>query len=203
MQILAQYEPDENWHRAVAQLKKLEYQPNAPRSLSYNVAQLLTVHSQKATGYWKFLASQAKFLPDPIRAVVCRQANCSNSIRSRRTLHTPWIWPVPFKWQRLSEQTQVMSKLKSWQKPISFSFNNQLNGHIYQSTDKRTTVLELDDYMQMQIIKGNHLGTVKALQNYCGQLRPRTLARGVLWSCDDWAALTFEGEVREIWRVLR
>jgi len=173
------------------------------------------------------LAHYVNELPDPIQAVVCRKIvenraeqpvvkeaaqNCSQSDKTDKTTKhsqppSSWdrYWQAPFKWQRLSEQTQVMNKLKSksWQKPIAFSFNNQLNGHIYQSTDKRTAVLELDDYMQMQIIKRNHLGTVKALQNYCGQLRPRTLARGVLWSCDDWAALTFEGEVREIWRVLR
>jgi len=58
--------------------------------------------------------------------------------------------------------------------------------------------------MQMQVLKGDNLGTVHKLSSYCGQpLRQRTLARGVLWSCGDWAALALDGKVREVWRVLR
>jgi len=91
--------------------------------------------------------------------------------------------------------------LNQWKKIPFDWYREKLHGHIYQRPDAE--VLERDDFMQMQVLKGGDLGTVKNLSDYCAHpLRQRQLARGILWTCGEWAALVFEDKVQEVWRVL-
>ncbi|MDM8560712.1 tetratricopeptide repeat protein [Candidatus Parabeggiatoa sp. HSG14] len=214
LQALALYEQSEVdidlWPRSVARLEKLSTKYNVPSSVLYNLARLFEIRPRpaKARYYWNRIAYVANTLPDPIRTIVCRHQsavkNCNRNIKQTLHKQPPWKWPIPFEWQPLSEQMAVMDKLYEWGKPIAFNWyrGDKLRGHIYQHPN--TEVLELDDYMQMQVLKGDDLGTVNQLPNYCGQpLRKRTLATGVLWSCGEWTALAFDNKIREVWRILR
>jgi hypothetical protein len=215
LQTLALYEQSEAdldlWPRAVTQLNRLSNLSEVPPAILYNLARLWEIRPRPAQArqYWNRLAYLADRLPEPIRAIVCRQQSvvqdCEREQSYQSDKQPPWEWPIPFKWQPLSEQGTVMEELYGWGRPISFNwYREQLRGHIYQHPDGRVAVLELDDFMQMQVLKGEHLGQVSQLSHYCGQtLRQRHLARGILWSCGDWAALTFENKVQEVWRVLR
>ena len=215
LQALALYEQSEAdldlWPRAVTRLDRLANKSNAPPAILYNLARLWEIRPRPAQArrYWNRLAYMAASLPDSIRTIVCRQQSVVQECEKDKSINSdkrpPWEWPIPFKWQPLSEQTRVMEELYGWERPISFNwYREQLRGHIYERPDGRFAVLELDDFMQMQVLKGDNLGDVNQLSNYCGEsLRQRTLANGILWSCSDWAALTFEDKVREVWRVLR
>ena len=215
LQALALYEQSEAdldlWPRAVTRLDRLANKSNAHPAILYNLARLWEIRPRPAQArrYWNRLAYMSASLPDSIRTIVCRQQSVVQECEKDKSINSdkrpPWEWPIPFKWQPLSEQTRVMEKLYGWERPISFNwYREQLRGHIYERPDGRFAVLELDDFMQMQVLKGDNLGDVSQLSSYCGEsLRQRTLANGILWSCSDWAALTFEDKVREVWRVLR
>jgi tetratricopeptide (TPR) repeat protein len=216
LQALALYEQSEVdldlWPRAIARLERLAYRQKVPSSVLYNLARLLEIRPRplEARQYWNRLAYKADSLPAPIRTIVCNQQsavrNCGRrSLSASRALHTRWDWPIPFEWQSLSAQPAVINKLYAWGRPISFNwYREKLRGHIYQHPDGHIEVLELEDFMQMQVLKGDNLESVHKLSNYCGQpLRQRTLAKGELWSCGNWAALALDGKVQEVWRILR
>jgi Putative Zn-dependent protease, contains TPR repeats len=45
---------------------------------------------------------------------------------------------------------------------------------------------------------------VQALPAYCAQpLRQRTLVQGVVWSCEEWAALALGDQIQEVWWVAK
>lgn len=199
------------WSSAIEPLKKRAAKLNAPPSLLYNLARLLDIRASRtfsddAKRYWNRLARMADTLPKPIRAFVCRQPNTVCDTKLIQHQPPPWQknWPIPFKWQKISEQEAVMNRLSDWEEPIPIDLSEKLRGHIYQRPNGGVEVLELEEFMQMQVLKGDNLGTVHKLSNYCGQpLRQRTLANGELWSCGNWAALAFDGKVQEVWRILR
>ena len=201
------------WSSAIAPLKKRAAKWNAPPSLIYNLARLLDIRASKtfskdAQPYWKRLDRMADRLPKPIRAIVCRQPNLVCDTKPSRHQPPRWKWPISF--DELQDFSKHRATLKNqigdWEEaiPINFWPNNQF-GHIYQHPHGRAEILELNDYVQLQILKGSNLGSVNQLSNYCGQpLRQRALARGDLWSCGNWAALTFDGQkVLEVWQVVR
>ncbi|MGH8569905.1 MAG: hypothetical protein ACREXU_18350, partial [Gammaproteobacteria bacterium] len=77
-------------------------------------------------------------------------------------------------------------------------------GHIYRRPDGAAEILELDNFLQMQVLRGERLARAGDLEAYCQQrLRPRPLPQGTLWSCDNWAALTSGDEVQEVWWVAK
>ncbi|MFH0342937.1 MAG: hypothetical protein ACHBNF_12580 [Chromatiales bacterium] len=52
--------------------------------------------------------------------------------------------------------------------------------------------------------RGERLGRVRDLGTHCQErLKPRDLSQGVVWSCDDWAALGSGDQVQEVWWVAK
>jgi hypothetical protein len=63
-------------------------------------------------------------------------------------------------------------------------------------------ILELDHFVQMQVLRGERLGRVGELAAYCARpLRQRPLMQGIVWFCDHWAALALGNRVQEVWWV--
>ena len=116
-----------------------------------------------------------------------------------------WKSPIALNWQRISQQIKLVNKLYSWGRPTYFNWQKaKLKGKIYQRPDGQLEILELDDFIQMQVLKGKDLPKSQKLPKYCNQtLQQRRLINGILWSCNDWAALSFDGKVQEVWRVLK
>lgn len=211
LQALAIYEENGDVKRGqrywtIARLQELAQQPKVPLSVLFNLAHLLEIgeHSAEARPYWNRLARSANQLPKPIREIVCHRQNvtqhCGRSI-AHKTKPLPWKWPLAFGWQL--EPTKAMNKLNAWGTPLYKKWGH-LEIRIYQSPNREIEVLKMNDTVQMQVLKGDNLGTINELSSYCGQaLRQRTLATGVLKSCGEWTALVFEDKVREVWRMLR
>jgi tetratricopeptide (TPR) repeat protein len=199
------------WPEAVAKLEKLTSSPAAPSNLLFNLARLLEIRprSAEARSYWNQLALLANQLPEPIRALVChRQSTLPPQSCGRLVVSPakslPWRWPLSVNgFERLSPQA-LRNALPGW-KAISFDwYKEKLHGHIYQHPDGRAAVLELDQFPQMQVLRGTQLGTLQDIAASCSQpLRQRNLVQGVVWSCSNWAVLVKGEQVQEAWWVAK
>lgn len=199
------------WPTAIAKLKKLVAKPDVPESLLFNLARLLTVRPrpQEARSYWNRLAGVAAQLPTPISDIVCREQNallpqpCAPTL-SQPADPLPWKWPIRItSFEPLSPQIR-QERLDGW-KLIPFDwFKDKLHGIIYRRPDGKAETLELDHFVQMQVLKDSGLGGVEDVNRYCARpLRRRTIARGVVWSCDNWAVLVQSDQIREAWWVAK
>lgn len=199
LQALTRYEQNtqpEQLYKTITQLRGLARQSNVPNSVLFNLARLLEMHTRppEARQYWKRLALVADRLPNPIRDIVCQHQACRKS--TKQQLQSP-----PWKWE-------VVTRLNTWGQPLEKKWPLEKNGsylttHIYQHPNRQIEVLQMNDEVRMQVIKGDNLGTVDKLEGYCEQpLRQRNLARGILKFCGEWAALAFENQVQEVWRYI-
>jgi len=198
------------WPQSVKRLEDLASQPAVPWSVIFNLARLLELRprSNEAYQYWKQLASKIENLPFSICEIVRQRANLTQScqeVHKKPVATPPWQWPIPLEQTRsaLSEQPQTMKMLKSWGKSIPFDLHanaEKLRGHFYLSPDQHIEILELGDYVAIQVLKGDNLVATQNWSNYCGQpVRKRTIVSGYLWSCDNWTALELQGQIREVW----
>lgn len=199
------------WPTAVAALEKLANQPDAPPEVVFNTARLLEIRPRvdQARAYWNRLAAHASTLPAPIATLVCQQqgaespSTCLKVPRQAATV-PPWRWPVAV--TRLQRQVPraLRRALPDWRVLRVDGASDQLNGHIYSHPGGTAAVLELDQFVQLQVLRDASLGTVQAARDYCPRpLRPRTLAQGTVWTCMDWAVLAHGDRVREAWWVAR
>lgn len=215
---IAVYEGSENdldlWPQAVKRLEELVSQPGVPLSVIFNLARLseIRLRNHEAFSSWKRLASKINDLPPKIRQIICKKPNlsqaCSRTVENELVISPPWQWPISFEQEiSLREQPAIMKVLKSWGEAIPIDFHTKqsktrIQGNIYQSLDRHIEILELNNYVVMQVLKGDHLATIKDLPKYCGQpIRKSTIAQGKLWSCNTWTALELNGQIREVWGV--
>jgi Putative Zn-dependent protease, contains TPR repeats len=205
------------WPSAVSRLEKLVAHPDPPAALRFNLARLLAVRPRpsEARSHWNHLAAMSAQLPTPIRTLVCQEQSavpppsCLGS-SPKSTQPLPWRWPLPRAGlERLSPEA-IQNTLQGWQ-AIPFDwFKDKLHGHIYRRPDGGAAVLELDQFVQMQVLRGGPLGRVQDLAAYCAQplqgatpTTTPTVPRRVVRSCEDWAALTLGEQVQEVWWVAR
>jgi len=215
LEALALYESSDAgldlWPTAVAKLEKLARAPDAPEAVVFNLARLLSLRPRaaEAHSHWNRLAGMNTLLPTPIQIIVCQEqsvrpaASCLQ-VTSESIQALPWKWPLPVSgFERLSPDG-TQNSLRDWQ-AIAFDwFKDKLHGHIYRRPDGLAEVLELDQFVQMQVLRDDSLGRVRDLGAYCEQrLKPRPLSQGVVWSCDDWAALSSGDQIQELWWVAK
>jgi hypothetical protein len=76
----------------------------------------------------------------------------------------------------------------------------ELSGRIF-ADQAGDTVLAMDDFVEMVVLKGGKLGTSQGLLARCGPPRERrTLAEGELWSYGPaWMALVKDDAIKEVW----
>ncbi len=199
------------WPKAVAKLKKITSNPDAKPELIFNLARLLSLRPRpiEANTYWNKLAIIANRLPKPFKQIVCRKQSNIDKVEActkkppLSTSKTPWQWPLQVAGDKpLSPKDK--SILKDWRR-IDFDwFTKGLQGHIYQRQTDGAEVLELDQFIHMQVLKGSTLGPVNTISGFCQKpLRQRTLANGIIWSCDHWAVLTQDDKILEAWWIAK
>lgn len=199
------------WPNAVKELEKLVDRADPQPEAIFNLARLLDTRPRPGAAHehWNRLAEVSDQLPDPIRVIVCGKqtalpsGSCGEP-SSKPTQPLPWRWPIsPIGFPQLSEKSAKRT-LAGWRSTPFDWFKEKLHGHIYQHPDGQAALLELDGFVQMQVLRNQNFGHVSKLADYCGRrLRKRTLAQGTVWSCDDWAALTKNDAVHEIWWVAK
>jgi tetratricopeptide (TPR) repeat protein len=209
---LALYEQSEAdidlWPAAV---KKLEAFPeDMPPAWRYNLARLLELRPrpQEAQVQWNLLAQTAAQLPPPVRQVVCAKqslkppAACLNPQPKEAALPLPWRWPVADHQATAPLTPSLRAKLFPGWEAIPFDyFQAKLYGFIHRSPDRRVAVLEMDQFVQLQVVKQFTL-SLEQLPRFCSHplLRHRLLG-GELFTCDHWAVLTRDGQATEAWWI--
>jgi tetratricopeptide (TPR) repeat protein len=180
------------WSDVLNSLEKLAQHSNLPLSVLYNMARLLELRGRTgADEIWEGLAMQVGRLPVPIGEIVCGKADCPQ--RRSRSQKASWDLPV-----KLGIRTKRHKMLSRWLKS-SFRLYDIFE-QIYQ--DRSADVLALRGRIEMVVLKQFDSLSQGELEGYCGQpLRSRRVYGGILWSCEDWAALVVDEEVREVWVV--
>ncbi|MCG8316074.1 MAG: tetratricopeptide repeat protein [Pseudomonadales bacterium] len=195
---------------ALARLEELANKQKVPSNIVFNLLRLQTLNESAAkvkTYSDKLLAIKEK-LPEPILLALCESISSSSSECFREKLNsarsTPSVWPLPNNnWQQLT--VQIKQKYLAGWTQIPFDWGvESLNGTIYSHPNKKAAALELDQFLQMQIVKDKHSIPIESLKDYCMQpIRTRHLPSGNLRSCNNWAALTQNNTVKELWWVAR
>ncbi len=209
---LALYEQSEAdidlWPAAV---KKLETFPgDAPPAWRYNLARLLELRPrpQEAQVHWNLLAQTAAQLPLPVRQIVCAKqslkpiAACLNPEPKETVLPLPWRWPVADHQATAPLTPSLRAKLfPSWEATPFDYFQAKLYGFIHRSPDRTAEVMEMDQFVQLQVVKQLTL-SLEQLPKFCSHplLRHRLLS-GELLTCDHWAVLTRDGQAIEAWWI--
>lgn len=211
LQAVALYEQSEPtldlWEKAVEKLKELASQSPTTFSIDYNLARLyeLRLRPAEAKTYWDKLLLVLAQLPNQIRTLVCDKttSTCPVLPISNYPSKSMVPWPIEFVWQPLSTQESIMSVLETYEQ-LEFKLSRQATsqGSIYYTPPRDRQVLEIGDYLNVQVVKGDW--ALNEFTNECrSPLRQRLIASGTLWSCNKWAVLEKGGRVKEVWGVLK
>ncbi len=193
------------WPHSLKIMEKLTSAPDCPFSVLFNLGRLL--EKRKRTGeaqhVWKRLSGNLTALPEPYRQIVCKKVKASSfscpPSEGKKNVALPWKLPVGIG-QDLWAEKAVRELLYTWQ-TVAFQWQNQkLQGHIYQSPTG-VSLLEFDDFAEMIVLTGDHLGTTEDLIRSLGEpkIKLNTMG-GAVWSYDKkWSVLVRQGKVMEVW----
>ena len=195
---------------AIARLQDLAAQDGQPANTLFNLYRLRRIASPKGSlaELNKLLAQAGEKLPTPIQQVLCADANSKQQLCDASTALAneaePYEWPLPSQGWTQVDQTLQQEYLTDWsQRELVFP-QARLNGAIYQDPKQQKAVLQLDGFVQMQVVSEPNVPSVKELQQQCEQpLRTRTIGSGEIMSCQHWAALTRNQQTIELWWVAR
>lgn len=214
LEALALYEQSDAdqdlWPKAVAKLNQMVAKHTVPPHIIFNLARLLDSRPRpsEARAYWNRLAVKAERLPNPIRDIVCGKKSEVNPMACNRIAQNS-IQPLPWKWPISTTDGKPLSAtnrqtLKNWKRVDVNWFAEGLQGRIYQRPDGKAEILELDQFVQLQVLKGKSIGNIRALSTYCDNpIRKRILVHGTVWSCGNWAVLAENDTIRQAWWIAK
>jgi len=189
----------DTWVQAMDTLRTLAQQPNASPMVIYNTALLLKLRKRSGDDVlWQRLSQQVADLPIEIQSIVCEKYECTYPNQLEKT--KAWQRVIPMG-TYIKGKAELQSKLKKWQKTY-YDLGTELYGDIYHTPAQNTSLLTLVGYTELLSFKPKTPVKVDQLDNYCGSyLQQQTTATGRVISCDDWAALIYQGEntVAEVW----
>jgi len=198
------------WSHAVDGLEKLRNNKNNSALINYNLARLydLKSRSNDAGSYWLELVKQSSKLPKPVRTIVCQKSQnildveCEALIVSKKKL-LPWDWPAQDFMKKRFQRFDINKALPNWNKLAFDWFQEKLQGNIVLNPENSASVLEMDNMLQMQVVK-NHLPALNEISQLCAHpLNQRQVAQGSLLSCNEWAVLVRNNQVTEAWWIAR
>jgi hypothetical protein len=197
-----------------AAIKKLELRLKQQRDSAvtvYNLARLYALRPRPAEAghYWTQLLKAREELPTQILTEVCtkqpkaKQLAC-RKINQETAKPVPWQWPYAKEQMLLDTQTR-QSLLNNWRVTEFDWATASLHGFIHQSPNKRSELLEVSQFVQMQVMRVEQppvpAFALNQLQSYCPYpLAKSTLEAAEIWSCDQWAVYVVNQTVVEIWR---
>lgn len=209
---LALYEQSEAgidlWPAAV---KKLEtFAGEMPPPWRYNLARLLELRPrlQEAQDHWNRLVPIASQLPPPVRQIVCARQSlkpaqaCLGSEPPSSTLALPWRWPVAGEGTPPLTPTLRAKLFPGWESIPFDWFQAKLYGFIHRSPDRQAEVMEMDQFVQLQVVKKDLAVSLEQLPKLCSRplIRHRLLSEEV-FACDRWAVLARDGRAIEAWWI--
>ncbi len=192
------------WPQTVKTLEKILVKGDKPLFIMYNLASLLEDRKRKgeARTAWNQLFENLENIPDPYRAYVCKKAGRSGKkcVPVESNIQAlPWNLPVTVGSDLLKEK-QAHQTLMTWKKISYYWQNKMMSGHIYISPNG-SSVLEVNDFIEMVVLKGEDFGTAQALVSKCGMPdHQRNVCQGTVWTYGpNWSALVKDGMISEVW----
>ncbi|HFD12129.1 MAG TPA: hypothetical protein ENJ32_06645 [Crenotrichaceae bacterium] len=195
------------WATAIKKLERLEQ--NTPSMyVLYNHARLLSVRPRliEAQKLWNRLRDYTDYLPAVTRKEVCSQQNLAPltscmRLSTKKATKPNWSWLFT---TSLNPLTNVeRERLNANWQSIGFDWAAaDLHGFIHQRSDDSIELLELNNTVQIQVLKGDPIADLTQINGYCKYpLIKRTLDADEVWSCDNWAVLVSNQQAREIWYI--
>ncbi len=209
---LALYEQSEAgidlWPAAVKRLETFDGE--MPPAWRYNLARLLELRPRppESQDHWNRLAQAAAQLPEAVRKTVCAKqslqpaAACLAPAPSGAAVPLPWRWPVATEGALPLTPTLRAKLFRGWE-AIPFDwFQAKLYGFIHRAPERRAEVMEMDQFIQLQVVKTGLNVTAEQLPKLCPSpvVRHRLL-NGELFTCDHWAVLVRDQRPVEAWWI--
>ena len=179
--------------------------------VAFNLARLLEVRSRPAAArrWWQAVVDRPGRLPAWVLEAVCPRLAEPRSrpacLGGPTTVAAPpGRWPLSG--NRLESVESGLAGLDpaDWEAQRFDWFADQLSGRILTRVDGGAMVLELDRFVQMQVLRKDLPGGPDMLVPHCPSgLDRREVAAGRILSCGNWAALLSDGGVRELWWLAR
>ncbi len=196
------------WSAAVKRLEAFPEDP--PPAWRYNLARLLELRprSRDAGTQWNRLARIVRQLPSPVQRYVCRRQTvlplpiCLEKSKPGESRPPPWQWPAP-PGNAMPMTPTLRSRLFAGWESIPFDwFRAKLYGFIHRAPDGESEVMEMDQFIQLQVIRRGLPARVEEVAAFCPQpLKRRRILKDGLLTCGRWAVLVRDGRPVEAWLV--
>jgi len=197
------------WATALKKLERLQQNRQSPEVL-YNHARLLTVRprAQQAQQNWNRLQANADYLPVEIRKELCARQNIvslgSCLRRNKKSVTNPnWNWLFTTGNQQLTSSDR--KKLQAGWDATPFDWASAaLHGFIHRRKDEDIEILEMNNAIHLQVLKGNPVADINQINSYCAfPVIKRKLDTDEVWTCGNWAVLVTNLQAKEIWYLQR
>ena len=207
-------QPMEVWPYAeeiFSNLAEGDLEDTLPLSVYYNWARLLEARGRSAESQWRKLEEHRNDLPGSIAQMLCERLKDPPAIEKclkekkkafankKTSFHGPLpIQPGVVTWLTKKEN----HPLKNWEKR-SFNWQGSTinSGVIYESPKGESVVLEMDDVVEMVVLKQIPEPLEKLLQEYGQPGHKKPVLNGELWVYGHWTALVNQDKIQEIWVV--
>ena len=197
------------WPAAVKRLESFSGDMTLP--WRYNLARLLELRPrrQEADIHWQRLAEMDVQLPSWVRRQVCSRSlppqvkACQEAGRLASKIDVPsWKWPVT-SLEPLPLTPGMRRRLFAGWESIPFDwYRAKLYGFIHRAPDHQAEVMEMDQFVQLQVTRQGLPDDVASLARICPQsLKHYRTLRGEVVVCDHWAVLVQEGRPIEAWWI--
>ncbi|MBF0399454.1 MAG: tetratricopeptide repeat protein [Magnetococcales bacterium] len=184
---------------ALPHFTQLANQKDAPLSLLFNHTLLMQKMGRKSREGWARLAGRSAQLPAHYARIVCSASKVP--CEKRDTVKgKPLPWPLPVQPGIDLDAVDREKLFAGWRANRLGWLQDKRQGTVYRRGEGEL-VLDLDGYVAMVVLRGQDLGTSKALKRKLG--RPTDIQQvtdGMVWSYGtDRAVLVRNGQVREVW----
>ena len=182
-----------------------------PLSVYYNWAKLLETRGRSAETQWQKLSKHITELPPSIAQVLCERLNNPSAVEQcLETINRPAVYGTTAAFPKSLpvqpgfdawQLKQAEHPLNGWrQLPFHWQGEAANTGIIYHSP-KGDIVLEMNDVVEMLVLKKNQMSPQNLLQLSGQPYSKKTTINGELWSYGHWTALIHEDRIRELWVV--
>ncbi len=195
------------WATALKKLERLQQNRGSFYAL-YNHARLLTVRPRTAQAQngWNRLRADTDFMPVEIRKEFCARQKVtpldSCMIRNKKKEVKPnWSWLFSSDNQVLTASDREKIKKGWFSLPFDWA-SAELHGFIHQRNDENIEMLEMNHFIQLQVLRGNPVADINKINAYCAHsFMKRKLDADEVWTCNNWAVLVVNQQAKEIWYI--
>ncbi len=194
------------WPTALKKMERVQKKGHSLHGL-YNHARLLSLRPREAQAQkdWNSLQAEQGRVPAYIQKEICVRQNkdsfssCHRKRKEKKAkaLELNWLFTTGNQPLLSSDRKKIQTDWTS----TSFDWASiDLHGFIHQHNNGSIEMLEMNQSIQMQVLKGNSVVDMNKINSYCSApFMKRKLDVGEVWTCGNWAVLLANQQVKEIW----